>query len=102
MRGSPLFDWLATQLEQHTELRRLEARGTMRITLKAAGLDARSLNARQVQALVEHVLGEQLRCRGIPDAERVCQRILGDLPQSPAAGSAPNSRAEGVFRRILE
>ena len=40
MANSTAFEWLCEQLETHTSLDRLEARGTVRLTLKEAGLEA--------------------------------------------------------------
>jgi hypothetical protein len=41
--AADLFDFVAEQLEHHTSLDRLEARGTLRLALKEAGLDPQSI-----------------------------------------------------------
>ncbi len=38
-----LFEFIAAQLEERTALDKLEARGTLRIALKEAGLDLRAV-----------------------------------------------------------
>ena len=43
MAGSSAFEWLCTALEESTTLERLEARGTVRIALKEAGLEPRTV-----------------------------------------------------------
>ncbi|MCZ6785127.1 MAG: hypothetical protein O7G30_17645, partial [Proteobacteria bacterium] len=68
MAGGTLFDFAAEQLEHRTDLDRLEARGTLRIALKAAGLDSRSVTAEQLQVAVEKILPTELTTRGIGDA----------------------------------
>ncbi len=45
-----LFDLTAERLEHHVGLDRLAARGTLRIALKAAGLEPKNLTGAQLQA----------------------------------------------------
>jgi hypothetical protein len=42
MADSPCFDRVCAALESETSLDRIEARGTVRLALKGAGLDAAS------------------------------------------------------------
>ena len=58
--GAALFDFAADQLEQHTGLSRLEARGTLRIALKDAGLFG-YFSGRRVFNLDGKVAGAEFR-----------------------------------------
>ena len=61
-----LFDFAADRLEHHTSLDRLEARGTLRLALKAAGLEPKNLTGTQLQVVFEQVIPRELdtaRCQ---------------------------------------
>ena len=98
MSESRAFDHVCEALESKTELTRLEARGTMRLALKGAGLDASSATAHQMSVVVERVLPGELRSHGIGDAEPICRdlvRSLAALPNDRDAGErvrAPRRR----------
>jgi hypothetical protein len=96
MASSPIFEALAETLEQLTSLDRLEARGTLRLSLRQAGLKPESLTPDQVRALLRHVLPSELRGRGIGDADQVCATLAGVA--AATAGSAHS--AEDLFRRV--
>ncbi len=51
--ATDLFDIVAERLEHHTEFSRLEARGTLRIALKEAGLKAQTLTLPQLETVFE-------------------------------------------------
>ena len=51
-----LFDFAAERLEHHTGSDRLEARGTLRIALKSAGLAPNNLTGAQLQVVFEQVM----------------------------------------------
>lgn len=98
MSHAAAFDYVCTRLEERTSLNQLEARGTVRIALKAAGLEARHVTSEQMAAVLEHVLPGELRSRGIDDGELVCEdlrRGIGSL-SSEALPEAPDA----VFRRL--
>lgn len=102
MADAPAFDWICNELEQRSALDRLEARGTVRIALKEAGLDSRSLTADQVRVVLEKVLPKELESRGVADAGSLCTGLAASLKQA-AAGWAEGSGAESpedVFRRL--
>jgi hypothetical protein len=96
MASSAIFEALAETLEQVTSLDRLEARGTLRLALREAGLKADSLTAEQTHALLRHVLPSQLQERGIGEPEKVCGTLAGVA--AATAGAAHS--AEDLFRRV--
>ncbi len=104
MADAPVFDWTCTRLEQDTSLDRLESRGTVRLALKAAGLEARSVLPAQMTVVIQKVLVDELSTRGIDDAEDVCGRLAAGL-EGEAANLAIGDAAEtpdAVFSRLGE
>ena len=99
MGSAPAFDWICAELERLTSLDTLEARGTVRLSLKRAGLEARSASTDQLSVVVRRLLGHELQTRGIGNADEVCASLaFGLKSQGPAsgAGEAP----EDVFKRL--
>ncbi len=98
-----LFDFAADRLEHHTGLDRLEARGTLRIALKAAGLEPRNLTGAQLQVVFEKVMPGELDSRGISNVPNVCAAVLAGLGSAGcAAENASASSPDDVFRRLAE
>jgi hypothetical protein len=96
-----LFDFAAEKLEQRTGLNRLEARGTLRIALKEAGLDAGSVTTAQLRVVFEKVMPLELGKRGVQDAEGVCSAVIEELANAPAPADADSSGdLDGIFRRL--
>ena len=101
MADSASFDWLCGELEEQTSLGRLEARGTVRLALKSAGLDARSVTAEQLQIVIEKVMKDELSARGVSDVDSVCAALSSGL--SGAARTFESSGGEtpdAVFSRL--
>jgi hypothetical protein len=99
MASSSAFEWLCRELEERTSLDRLEARGTVRIALKQAGLQAESVTGGQLAVVLARVLPGELTGRGIEDAENVCQKLadgLREIPGDPSSHETP----EAVFARL--
>ena len=100
--ASGLFDVAAESLEQHSSLDRLEARGTLRIALKAGGLDAKALTEEQLGVVFERVLPGELAMRGVEDAAGVCAAVMAAVKDSAAAADTANTSGNvyDVFRRL--
>lgn len=98
MADTTAFDFTCEALERLTSLDRLEARGTVRIALKQAGLEPRSVTHAQMAVTAARILPGELVSRGIEDAERVCAELsagLGRLESAPAAETP-----EDIFQRL--
>jgi hypothetical protein len=98
-----LFDLAAERLENHTGIDRLEARGTLRIALKAAGLEPKNLTGGQLQVVFEKVMPGELESRGVSDVRDVCAAVLADL--GSAGGAAEDASAtspDDIFRRLAD
>jgi hypothetical protein len=98
MTDSEVFDLVCEELERSTSLDRLEARGTMRITLKQAGLEPRSVSAQQMSVAVEKLLPGELVSRGVGESDGVCREICAALARMTTAPSV--STPEAVFERL--
>jgi hypothetical protein len=99
MADAPAFDWVCTELERRTALDRLEARGTVRLALKQAGLDSRTLTPDQMRVVIEKVMPKELEARGIKDGEGLC-RALASGVSSVASTAGGAESPEDVFRRL--
>lgn len=102
MADSTAFDWLCSQLEGETSLDRLEARGTVRLALKSAGLDARNVTAEQLRVVIDKVMKSELAARGIGDAAAVCSRLASGLASAARtfATDGGGETPDAVFSRL--
>ncbi len=98
MADATAFDWICAELEAHSSLDRLEARGTVRLALKDAGLEARTVTADQMKVVAERVLPKELAARGVQDPERVCAELIPGLAQLDAGPGVETPDA--VFARL--
>jgi hypothetical protein len=99
MAESPAFTHLCHELEEATGLDRLEARGTVRIVLKAAGLSAKDVSNAQTAVAVTRLLPAELEQRGVPDAGAICESLARSLDSLPDAEIREDS-PESVFGRM--
>ena len=96
-----LFDVAAERLERHASLERLEARGTLRIALKAAGLDPKNLTGAQLQVVFEKLMPGELDSRGVSDVRDVCTAVLADLARAGGAAAVASATSpDDIFRRL--
>ncbi len=96
-----LFDIAAERLEHHTDFNRLEARGTLRIAVKEAGLKAQNLTLPQLEAVLEKLMPGELKRRRVEDAVAICNIVIGEVTRvlGPNRDTASSS-ADEVFRRL--
>jgi hypothetical protein len=98
MADSPAFDWICKELESVTSLDRLESRGTIRLALRSAGLDADSVLPDQMRVVIEKLLPRELSIRGVANAETLCVRLGREVVriESDPEVDSPDE----VFRRF--
>jgi hypothetical protein len=99
--ATELFDIAADTLERSTDMDRLAARGTLRIALKEAGLDAHKLTIPQLQAVFEKLMPKELEARGVTDAAETCKAAVATIASAASeAGSATDTSPDEVFKRL--
>ena len=94
MADAAAFECVCDELERASSLDRLEARGTVRLALKQAGLEARNVTVEQMRVILEKVLPSELASRGIDRERMICERITTGLE---SAGLARIIREEVAF-----
>jgi hypothetical protein len=101
MAGSSAFEWLCTALEESTTLERLEARGTVRIALKEAGLEPRTVTPDELRVVAQKILPRELRNRGVPNEAALCDRMVAGLQvlERQSGGQATDT-PDAIFRRL--
>ena len=98
MASSRAFEWACAELESSSSFDALEARGTVRLALKQAGLEANHVTPEQMAVVTERVLPGELRSRGLEDADEICGALASGLKRLEV-GAAPDSPEE-VFKRL--
>jgi hypothetical protein len=98
-----IFDLVAGELERRTDLAKLEARGTVRLALKEAGLDARSVTRDQMDVMLDRMMPGELRGRGVENADEICRAIRTALKSAATPDSMPDAETpEAIFRRLAQ
>jgi hypothetical protein len=96
-----LFEFVAAKVEERTDLDKLEARGTVRIALKEAGLDPRSVTVDQMAVMLEKSLPRELETRGVSGAAELCRGLGTALKgYTVTEPRAAHESPEDVFRRL--
>jgi hypothetical protein len=91
MAEASAFEFVCAEIEQATSLNALEARGTVRLALKSAGVDARSVSSSQLKVI--------LKKRGCEDADNLCKQIATRMAGRSFESAGPES-PEAVFARL--
>ena len=99
MRSSPAFEWVCDQVEERTPLDRLEARGTVRLTLRDAGLEARSVTGKELEIVVDRLLSPELAARGVHDPDAICA-AMAQLLASLDLGAGDMNTPDALFDRL--
>jgi hypothetical protein len=96
--STDLFTIVADRLSRLSDLNELEARGTIRIAFKQAGLDVKRFGLRDLEAVFTKLMPGELTARGCADAAAICEGIVtslkGEVPESAAASS------DEIMRRL--
>jgi hypothetical protein len=100
MSEASIFDLVCAGLEQRTSFNRLEARGTVRLALKQAGLDAAQVTAVQMRAVLEKILPGELRARGVDDPDGHCRALAALLAGRERSEDRGPASPEAVFARL--
>lgn len=78
MNDSTAFDFVSIQLEYLSDMTEMQARGTLRLALKKAGLNSETVKAEQMQVVVNELLTSFLTKRRVEHvkAKKICENIL--------------------------
>jgi hypothetical protein len=98
MADSTAFELACEMLEHDTSLDRLEARGTIRLVLKSAGLDASRVTPDQLAVVVAKLLPHELQSRGVADGDGLCRALGERLTRLKDQNAAETP--ESVFARL--
>jgi hypothetical protein len=93
------FEFVCGEIERATSLTSLEARGTVRIALKSAGIEARTATPAQLKVILEKLIPGELKKRGCDDADGLCKSINTKLAGQKFDASSAES-PEAVFARL--
>jgi hypothetical protein len=99
MAVSQAFEQACEALESASSLNRLEARGTMRLALKEAGLDVKAVTPTELEVVIARVLPMQLERHGIADLPSVCNALRSAIDPGARPASLKD-RPDAVFQRM--
>ena len=100
MADSPAFELVCREIEENSSLDRLEARGTVRLALKDAGLAAATVSPQHMEIVVERLLPAALEARGIDRADALCARLRSCLRNAADASRA--ATPDAIFERLKD
>jgi hypothetical protein len=101
MADSAAFAWVCDQLQRATPLSEIEVRGTVRLALKQAGLDARSVTGAEMAVLLAKVMPRELEQRAVENAAPLCEDLAARIKNERFAEAGPDPKSvEAVFRRL--
>ncbi len=100
MAEASVFEWVSGELESRAGLSRLEARGTVRLLLKDAGLDPNTVRPHQMQVVVSRLMPSALKKRGVQGADGLCHALTDDLLARKHTPDAAAETAYDVFERL--
>jgi hypothetical protein len=99
--ATTLFDIAAERLEESSEMDRLEARGTLRLAVKQAGLDVQNLTIPELQAVFEKLMPQELEARGVTDAATTCKTVMNDIASAASTADLADSNSpDEIFKRL--
>jgi hypothetical protein len=98
--GPDVFERVCAALERESGLRRIEARGTVRLVLKEAGLEPKRVTPEQMAVVLERLMPEALSVRKVADAEAVCTALVDDVRDMARDEHPAVASAYDVFRRL--
>jgi hypothetical protein len=98
MADSAAFEAACDALEQRSALDRLAARGTIRLVLKEAGLEAKIVTRSELAVAVQRLLPAALSARGVAEPETLCAAIQKALErvEQRSADDTPDA----IFARL--
>ncbi|HEY8156396.1 MAG TPA: hypothetical protein VII72_19855 [Myxococcota bacterium] len=97
MNGSPAFTWVCAEIERAAALSELVARGTVRLALKQAGLEAQTVSGKEMAIVLREILPKELSNRAVADSKRLCGELAARILTRNFEGS---DAVADVFHRL--
>jgi hypothetical protein len=98
-KAANAFELVCDARERSGQLDRLEARGTVRLALTAAGLEAASVKPEQMAIVPQRVMPEEPQKRGVADAVAFCEGLVAEL-KNTSWDAASSDSPDAVFARL--
>jgi hypothetical protein len=103
MADGTLFEAVADAIQGPAGMDVLATRGTLRLPLKSAGLDPKSVTPTQMRVVIERLLRKDLERRGVTGARGICDTLVETVRCAEGTASeAGASSPEEIFRRMRE
>lgn len=99
MKESAIFGWVCQALSNCTALSENEARGTVRLVLKDAGLDPKLVNRKQMSVVLTRLLPGALGRLKVQEPKELCVNLEIEL-QAAELDSPMLTVPEDVFGRL--
>ena len=99
MADSSAFEAACTCLEQSGSLDRLSARGTIRLMLKEAGLEPKTVTPRELEVVVTKMLRTELVARNVTAPDALCAQMVKTL-QALGGAAKGGDTPEAIFARL--
>ena len=99
--GADLFDVAAEKLESATDLNQVEARGTLRLALKSAGLTARNVTLAQLRVVFDKLMPGEIESRGVADVAATCTAVMAEVERAASdSDDVETTEQDRIFRRL--
>lgn len=102
MSESAVFRAVAEALEAGTGWSRIEARGTVRIALKAGGLAPDSVTRSEMTAVLDRLMRDELEARGVGDVDALLGALSKALAETADGNATGSADAGDSFRRLWD
>ena len=96
--NASLFDQVANRLAELARMSEQEARGTLRLTLKEAGLRPDLITPTKMVLVAERVLPRELQARNVTDPAGIGRQLARYVAQLPVTETTQVSPADFLSR----
>ena len=100
MADSAAFEAACACLEQSGSLDRLSSRGTIRLMLKEAGLEPKTVTPRELEVVVSKMLHAELVARAVATPDALCAKMVKTLQGLGSAANGAADSPEAIFARL--
>lgn len=98
--GSPAFEWVCKELAAKGVMSQLEARGTVRLAVKEAGLNPSTITKVPMLIVLSRLLRKQLEIRSVRDAAKIAEGLSAGLERALLNEARGPETPEDIFARL--